>query len=295
MNFIGEIAALGAALSWAMAGLLTEKTSRKMDSTELNLVVKVLGYFMIAVVAAAAGGNVIPRGVPATAWFWLTLSGIVGFALGDIFLFRAYHLLGTTVALLIFSVNPVITAVLGFFIFGETLTLFNIIGMALVLVGIALVIIEGTGGRFSFRFTSAGLAAAFLAALGQSLANLLSKQGMAGGVDVFTTTQVRLLAAIPVIWLIVRSSRRPGTLGALRNRTILGETTLNTFLGTVVGVSLSMTAIVHTKIAIASTLMSVSPIIVIPITVLFLKRRLDLRELLGALICVTGIAVLFIR
>lgn len=295
MNYIGELAALGASLSWSLAGLLTEQTSRRMNSTELNLLVKVMGFFMIALVAKGTGGSLFPLGVPGIAWFWLSLSGITGFALGDMFLFRAYHLLGTTVALLIFSVNPVITAILGWFLFGETLTLYNIIGMSLVLIGIALVVLEGTGGRFAIRFHSRGVVAAFLAALGQSLANLLSKQGMAEGVDVFTTTQVRLLAAIPVIWIIVRKTRKSGTLRVLRDRTIMGEAALSTFLGVVVGVTLAMTAILHTKIAIASTLTSVAPIMVIPISVIFLKRKLDLRELLAAIISVIGIAVLFIR
>ncbi len=295
MNFIGETAALGASLSWAVAGLMTEKTSKKADPTELNLIVKFFGFFMISIVSAAAGGNLIPLGVPGETWLWLSLSGIIGFALGDVFLFRAYHLLGAKIALLIFTVNPVITAVLGFFLFGETLTFTNVLGMALVLVGVAIVILEPIGRRFQFRFTSKGVIAGFLAALGQSLANLLSKQGMAGGLDVFTTTQVRLIAAIPVIYLLVRTSRKPSTLGVFKDKLILSETLLNTFLGTVVGVSFSMTAIVHTKLAIASTLTSVSPIMVIPISVIFLRQKLDLRELFGALISVIGIAVLFIQ
>lgn len=294
MIFIGETAALGASLAWTLSGLMTERTTRKADATDLNLVVKILGYVLISLLALWAGGSLFPIGVSLAAWFWLGLSGILGFSLGDSFLFRSYQLIGTKVTMLIFATNPVITALLGWLLFGEELTLFNLLGMVLVLSGVILVILEGSGGKLKLRFSGLGILVAALGALGQAAATLLSKQGMVG-LDVFTTTQVRLIAAIPVLLLLVSRNGKTSRLEVFKERRLFGEAFLNTFLSIGLGVSFSMVAIANTKAAIASTLMSVSPVMVIPITVFLQHQRLDWRELAGALLSILGIAILFIR
>lgn len=294
MAFIGELAALTAALTWAVGGILTEDATKKANSTDLNLFIKVAGYLMISIIAAVVGNGFFPTGVSGAAWFWLISSGIVGFAVGDSFLFRAFQLLGVKITLLIFSLAPAITAVLSWIFFGETLTVFNVIGMSLVLAGIFLVILEGGGTKIKLRFPIKGIFIALLAALGQALGFILSKKGMPG-YDAFTVSQVRLIGGTLALFIVIYLRRGESDLKVFKDLKLTGMSLLNTFLGTVIGVTLANVAIANTKAAIASTLMAVIPVMVIPITIIFLKQKLDIREIAGALLSVAGIAVLFIQ
>lgn len=294
MGYIGELSALGASLVWAVAGVLTEDAARRANATDLNLFVKASGYLMITLITVLLGNSFFPMGVSGASWLWLVLSGIFGFALGDSYLFKAYHLIGVKIALLIFSLAPAITAILSWIFFAETLTRFNILGMLLVLSGIVLVILEGGSAKVRLRFPLRGILAALMAAVGQSLGVLLSKQGMAN-YNIFTVTQVRLIGGILALGIMVFLRRSESNFGVFKDAKLSAMTLFNSFLGTVIGVSLSMIAIANTKAAIASTLMAVSPIMVIPVTVFFLRQKMELREVAGAAISVIGIAVLFIQ
>ncbi len=50
-----------------------------------------------------------------SAWLWLSLSGVVGFVIGDVFLFEAYVRIGTRITLLLMSLSPVLTGLLSYF------------------------------------------------------------------------------------------------------------------------------------------------------------------------------------
>ena len=58
------------------------------------------------------------------------------------------------------------------------------------------------------------------------------------------------------------------------------------------GVVLSMFAIKYTKVAVASTLMSLSPIMIIPMNSLYFRERVTRVELIGAIMSVLGVALL---
>lgn len=74
------------------------------------------------------------------AWLWLSISGLVGFVFGDIFLFRAFVEIGSRISLLIRSLGPPITALLSFLLLGERLAPRGLVGIFLVTLGISLVI-----------------------------------------------------------------------------------------------------------------------------------------------------------
>ncbi|PKK39633.1 Permease of the drug/metabolite transporter (DMT) superfamily protein [Clostridiaceae bacterium JG1575] len=294
MVFLGELSALLAAAVWSVSSLLTEKASLRTKSNDLNLVVKALGLFFVSVIAWAVRGTMFPTQGTLASFSWLALSGAVGFALGDSFLFRSFQLLGAKVTLLIFSLAPVLTALFGILFLGEHLTWANVAGMSLVLFGVIFVILEGgPGRRIKLRFPLKGVVMALLASLGQALGVVLSKQGMTG-YDAFSATQIRLLGGVALMIVIALARPTEHDFRAFANRHVQALSAGSAVMGTVIGVTLSMVAIANTKAAIAATLMGVTPIMVIPLAVVFHKQRAEAKEILGALITVAGIAVLFI-
>jgi len=60
------------------------------------------------------------------------------------------------------------------------------------------------------------------------------------------------------------------------------------------GVTLSMVAVTYTQAGIAQTLMSLMPVLIIPIVWVLYKQRTSWRGILGAVVAVIGVAILLI-
>jgi drug/metabolite transporter (DMT)-like permease len=66
------------------------------------------------------------------------------------------------------------------------------------------------------------------------------------------------------------------------------------FFGPFLGVSLSLLAIQRTQAGVAATIIAITPVLIIPPAVLLFKERVTLREVVGAVIAVCGVAVMFL-
>ena len=293
MEQLGALAAIGAALMWTINSTVIEKKGRGLDGGSLNFGRIILGLILITLVSSLSSGHILPHNANFTAWMSLLISGFVGFSLGDTFLFKSFQTLGARLTLLIFSSAPVLTAILGFLLFGESLSLLNMVGMALVLFGIVLVI-SGKKVNRGAAVSLQGLLFALAASLGQALGAILSKLGLAD-ISPLPATQIRLLGGVAGMVLMMLISRKGLSLkkaiGSANGRVVI---LTGAVLGTLFGVSLSMVALKLTKGAIASTLMSTMPVLILPISVFILKEKLSLRDIAGAVISVAGMAVLFL-
>lgn len=296
MTHIGEIAAFATACSWVVTGICFEMAGKRVGSLAVNLIRLVIAFFIMMGFTYATRGMLLPFDATAHAWFWLTISGLIGFVIGDLFLFQAYVLIGARISMLIMATSPPITAILGYFFLGENLTMMVLAGMLLTCIGIAMVIlIKNDGGdKFELSHSARGLFYAFMGSLGQSFGLISSKIGM-GGYDAFSSTQIRIIAGIVGFLIIYAIGRQWNVLPkAFRDRKGMGMITLGAFFGPFLGVSLSMIALQNTEAAIASTIMSIMPVLIIPISVLVFKEKIKVKELFGAVITVVGVMILFI-
>lgn len=138
---IGQIAALGTSVCWTVTALSFEYAAKKIGSLALNILRLTVALGIFALVGLVLHGQLIPLDAPLSVWFWLTLSGLVGFVFGDIFLFQSYIDIGARTAQVIFVSSPLITAILGFFVLGERIAGLGIVGMVLVVAAIITVIL----------------------------------------------------------------------------------------------------------------------------------------------------------
>ena len=65
-------------------------------------------------------------------------------------------------------------------------------------------------------------------------------------------------------------------------------------MGPALGVAFSLLAVQHTTAGVASTIMSIVPVLIIPPAILLFKERVSLREIIGAFVTVAGVTVLFL-
>jgi drug/metabolite transporter (DMT)-like permease len=221
--------------------------------------------------------------------------------LGDLFLFRAFILIGARISMLIMSLVPPLTALIGWITLGEVLSGMEFLGMGITLSGIILVMsgkIElkapGNGGKFKMGPFVLGSILALGGAVGQATGLVLSKKGMQD-MDAFAATQIRIMAGLLGFVVVITVFKRWKHLfGALKDLKAMKAMTLGSFTGPFLGVSLSLLAVQHTDTGIAATLMALTPVMIIPPALLIQKERISWTEILGALISVGGVALFFL-
>lgn len=295
-SYTGELAALATAFFWTITALSFEAAGKRIGSLSLNLIRLCAGFVFLTVFLALFRGAPFPRGAAGHQWIWLSLSGLIGFTLGDLLLFKGFILIGSRVSMLIMALVPPITALVGWTVMGERLSPANILGMALVVGGISLVVIERSPDRRQVTFSRPlrGVLAAIGGAVGQAVGLVLSKYGMED-YDPFAATQIRIIAGTAGFCVVVSLMglwRRVGT--ALRDRRAMGAMSLGSFFGPFLGVSFSLLAVRHTATGIAATIMAIVPVLIIAPSAVLFKEKVTPREVIGAVMAVAGVAVLFL-
>lgn len=271
-----------------------ESASKKVGSLVVNLIRIILAFIFLSIFNYIHIGSPFPVHANLHIWGWLLLSGIVGFVLGDFFLFESYVLIGARISALIMTTVPLITALIGWLLLKETMTAFHFSGMFLTIAGVVMVLFKRNGNGLNDRHPVKGVFFAFLGALGQAIGLVLSKYGM-GDYDPFMATQIRTIAGIAGFSIIVTLFRRWSTVDSTRkNKPALIRIFFGSFFGPFLGVSLSLFAVQHTNTGIASTIMALVPVMIIPPSIFFLKQKITTREIIGAIISVIGVSVFFI-
>jgi drug/metabolite transporter (DMT)-like permease len=299
---LGQLAALGTAVCWAVSALAFAAASRRVGVLPLNLIRLVIALGFLALAAWGLRGLPLPLDASPRAWGWLSISGLIGFLFGDLCLFRAYVLIGPRIASLMMSLAPLLTALIGWLLLGETLGGRDALGMALTVGGIAWAVLERAApdepaaerAEPAPRRSASGLALGFGGALGQAGGLVLSKLGM-GSYDAVAATEVRVIAAIAGYALFVAAVRGwPRVGAALRDRRAVAFTALGAFFGPFLGVSLSLYAVRHTVAGVAASIMALQPVLIIPLVVVVHRERVGIGGIAGALVAVAGVALLFL-
>jgi len=295
-NHLGEFAALLTALFWTITALSFESASHRIGSVAVNILRLVIGFAFISVFNLIRRGFILPVDASFDNWFWLSISGLIGFVFGDLFLFKSYTMIGSRFSMLIMTLVPPITAFFSFIILGERLTLFHFLGMTLTFTGITMAIFSrsGKGERFSLKLSPRGIFYAFGGAVGQALGLVLSKFGM-HDYDPFAATQIRIIAGIAGYIILVTILMRWGNvIKATTDKKGMIFTSIGAFFGPFLGVSFSLVAIKYTEAGIASTIMALVPVFIILPAVFLFKQKVTLPEIIGSIVSVCGVALFFL-
>lgn len=301
-NYFGEIAGLLTAVFWTVTSMAFESAGKKVGSLAVNLIRLVIAFFFIGIFSWISRGFFFPTDATAYQWQWLALSGLVGFVIGDLMLFQALVVVGARVSMLVMSLAPPFAALVGWLVLGEVLTPMNWLGMAVTIAGIILVILKrekselngSVKNRLKSSYSLPGLVMALGGAIGQATGLVLSKKGM-GNYDAFSSSQIRVLTGIvgfSILFIFMK--RWPRVWAALKNPPAMKRITLGAFFGPFLGVSFSLLAVQHTETGIAATLMSIVPVLIIIPSVIIFHEKINLKEIIGAVITVAGVAMFFL-
>lgn len=294
-GYVGETAALVTALFWTITALSFEAAGNKVGSLAVNLWRLVIAFLLFCAYSLIFRGSLLPVDAPEGVWFWLSISGLVGFVIGDLFLFEAFVLIGARIAMLIYSLVPPLTAVISYFVLGELLSGVQWGGMALTVTGISLVVLQRNAPvQRAAKHPLLGVGAALLGALGQAVGLVLGRYG-APTYDAFQATQIRSIAGIVGFALFFTLVRRwRPVMEALHHRVAMRQISVGAFFGPFLGVSLGLYAAQNTETGVAASIIALVPVLMIPAAIFVLRERVTLREAAGALLAVAGVALLFV-
>lgn len=291
-SYVGEIASLLTAVCWTFSAIYFEKAGRRVGSLSVNIIRIFLGIIFLGLTTTFTRGMFFPMDATPYNWFWLGLSGIVGFFIGDLFLFKSYTIIGSRTSQLVMSLAPMITAVIGWFFLNEILSLKSIIGIVVSVSGIMIAV---AGKKLKLNVPVKGFLYALGGALGQAVGLILSKKGM-GEYDAVAATQIRAIFGFAAFAILVTFAKRWRrvilTTGDRKSMSII---TVGTIFGPFIGVSLSLYAVQHTETGIAAALMALTPIFIIVPTAIMFKEKITARQVIGAVISIVGASIFFIR
>lgn len=281
-----------------MSAVGFSNATRVLGSQVTNRLRVVLALIALIVINGLLYGKPIPFDAGLERWGWLALSGLIGLALGDAFLFSAYRYIGPRLGLLLLSLAPVFGAFIAWAFLDETLSMVQILGIAITLGGISwVVLIRDENDTTNQRDWRKGVLFGILAALGQALGLVLSKQGMNDGFSPFAATLIRMIAAVASLWILAlfQGQAARTARAVIQNPRGLRWAIFGSFFGPVFGVSASLLAVQHTAVGVASTIMALPPVIMLPISYFFYKEKLNWQSILGTLVAIGGVALLFLR
>jgi drug/metabolite transporter (DMT)-like permease len=238
-------------------------------------------------------GSPFPGQAGGTRLGWLGVSGLIGFALGDAVLFEAFVLIGARLAMLLMTLSPLFSALLAWLFLGQDLSLPKVAAMALTLAGIAWVV-WGGGDHEAHPHLWRGILLGVGGALGQSVGLVFSMKGLAGGFSPISANLIRVSAgALALLLYFGATGRLRGALAGLRDAHATAFIGLGAVTGPVLGVVLSLVAIAKAPMGVAATLMSLSPVILLPVSRFGFKEKVGGHAILGTLLALAGAAALF--
>ena len=311
MAHLGEIISLVVAVSWTATALFADEASHRLGSQTVNVIRLVLGSVFLGLILWLTIGVPYPRYADGPTWLWLALSALVGYLFGDFCLFNSYLVIGARFGQLFMTLAPPMAAIAGWIMLGETLSWRSILAMLVTISGIAISILaKGQDKKMHFTLPLKGILLGLGAGAGQGVGLVLSKMGMQhyeaalpadmpavmGTMMPFAATQIRAIVGGLgfVIMLLIQRQGRHFLEVTHSDRKGVRAAILTTLFGPVLGVSLSLMAVQYARAGIASTLMALTPVLIILPYAIIHKQRVKPKELLGVAVSMLGVAMFFL-
>jgi drug/metabolite transporter (DMT)-like permease len=280
MSYLGELSALLTAFLWAGSSIAFASATARLGSFNINITRLLLAAVYLLILIPVAGFD-------------------IGLSVGDTFLFKSYELIGARVTMLMMSLAPAIAALLSYYFLHENISVTGIIGITITIAGIVLVVLDReVNSSHKKKMISVGIIYAFIAAAGQGAGLVLAKMAFQeGSINGFVATGFRIIASLILILpFAILTNRYKNPIKIFQsNHTALWQTIAGSFLGPFFGITFSLIAIANTSVGIASTIMAMVPILMLPLVKILYKEKLTVKAIVGAFIAVGGVAVLFLR
>jgi drug/metabolite transporter (DMT)-like permease len=297
MTYIGELSALATSLFFSFTSIFFTLAGRRVGSMVVNRVRLAVAVVLLSAMHWWMFGIPLPLYVEPERWLWLGLSGIVGLALGDVFLFQAFVNIGPRLSMLMMSLAPVMATMQAWIFLGEIISTGQMAGILITLGGVTWVVMERNGNNNQKnRDYARGILYGLGGALGQATGLVLAKNGLFGDFSPISGNVIRMITAAVILWMTAFIERKAGDTvrTLLKDHRGMGFTIGGSFTGPLIGVSFSLLAVQRAEVGVVSTLMALPPLFLLPLSYAFFGERFGWGAVAGTFLAVFGVAVLFL-
>lgn len=296
---MGEIAGLLCAFCWSISATCFTESGKIIGATIVNRARLLLALILLISTNMIMIGIPLPFNVASEHWLWLGGSGIIGLAIGDAFMFEAFIILSPRVAMLISALSPILNTIFAWLFLGESLRNTTLIGVILSISGIVVVILDHSKdfdmNKNRKRFLL-GILLSLMAITAYAIGNIMSKKGLAGNFNAMQGVSIRITMAALASWtplFFVRQAKsvfKKAWSDPKATKFILVGSVLGPFLS----VWFSLLSVQNTSLGISSTLISTTPIFMLPIAKWFYKEAIGYKAIFGTLLTICGIIIIFL-
>ncbi|MBD1566525.1 DMT family transporter [Vibrio sp. S12_S33] len=290
-----EWLALAVAFLWAIASLMSVIPAKHLGTFAYSRWRMGCTSVILINMAFATGGWATVNSDMITP---MMLSGLIGIFIGDTALFACLNRMGPRQAGLLFSCHAVFSAILGYFLFSESMSSAELLGASLVFSGVLTAIFFGRRGQNHNALEAIngriwiGISLGLIAALCQALGGIIAKPVMQTGIDPVSASAIRMITAFTAHCLFLFTGAKLARATQTINLRIFTITVINGFLAMAVGMTLILYALREGNVGMVALLSSTTPIMLLPILWLYTKQRPNRFAWCGALIAVLGTGIL---
>ena len=242
-----------------------------------------------------------------TEYLYLSVSGIIGLVVGDYFGFHSMSILGAKRASIFYTLAP--GAALGFsFVFvGESIDFIGIIGMSISIGGMIWFILAGNTREIEEHLVheygkiSKGVLFGVLAGICQGLHMALAKKAITGESSLISpahATWIRLLGATAsyFVFTFITGKFRKNVIAPIREeRSTIPKAVLASIFGMVLSIVLVMWSLSLCKVAVVQTIVSIEPLVIMPMAYFLYKEKMTAKTFLAGLVSIFGVYILIWR
>lgn len=293
---IGELAALGAAVSWTISALFYRKALEGAKPISANIIRLAVTGGLLLLVVAIVGRLGVLTGISMELFVLAAVSGIIGLGIGDTLYLVSLKSIGVSRAVPLTCIYPLFSLLWAVLVFGEQITVTVALGAIVIVLGVLFLSrspqTNAREGRKALLGVVIAVATALLWSVSISLMNLAVRE--APDLDnAFIISTVRV-AAIGGLMLAVSPivDRRLDFLRVGR------KTAAASIIGGVFALGLGWFLLSYsftlTSQAISVPISSTTPLFSTLAAVLLLREKATVRNSLGSIMIVLGIFLLFL-
>ncbi len=259
--------------------------------------------FIVAVLVTCGGpvgGYEAVRAIPGTNAFWLLVSILASYTIGDVLFYRSTISLGVPGGIAIASGYPILTALIGLIFENQAMHGVQWVGLVLAVGGIVLVILNDPKGADNsgqevkahpiFKKKWVGVLLAFGTAVAWALNGYAVMKG-GQGLDAAVANVFRMAIALPIIatfsLVVTKSGITP------LPKTVVRRYAWVFFAETFLGSYFFMYGLSHSSLVVGSTLAGLAPVLSVPVSIALKLERFSLVRTAAVLTVVVGLSLLF--
>lgn len=287
-GYEGELLALLTALIWSFAVILFKKSGENVHVVTLSLFKAVLAFTLFIPTALIIGAPLLVS-TNSSDLFILILSGILGLTIADTIYFYSLNKLGAGLGSIINCLYSPTIILMSVIFLGERLTVMQVAGTALIVVGIAVATGRREGRHLTSRDLFLGFGAGILAVV-TSAAGIILMKPILERSPLIWVSEVRLAAgAVGLLIYLAFHPKRASIIGSLKSKSGLGYTAAGSFVGAYLALIPWAAGFKFGDASTTAALQQTNNLFVFIWALIFLKEPLTVRRVLGITFGMAGI------